>query len=193
MNQLKPEILILNQLREGSHTAFNTIYRQYYAMLCTYANRFIDLEDAKNVVEELMVWIWEHRENLLIDSSLSQYLFRATYNRVLNFITKKKADANSEAQFYERYLNPSVFSEDYDFHELLNKTEKAVQGLPESYREAFIMSRFKKMTYNQIAEKCGVSSKTINYRITQALKILRIELKDFLPIILFLLKDSVLT
>jgi len=55
------------------------------------------------------------------------------------------------------------------------------------------MSRFKKMTYNQIAEKCGVSSKTVNYRITQALKILRIELKDFLPLILFLLKDSALT
>ena len=98
MNQVKPEILILNQLREGSHAAFNTIYRQYYIMLCTYANRFIDLEDAKNMVEELMVWIWEHREDLLIDSSLSQYLFRATYNRVLNFITKKKADANSIAR-----------------------------------------------------------------------------------------------
>lgn len=185
MSQIESETLILNRLREGSHAAFNTIYRKYYVALCTYANKFIDLEDAKNIVDELMVWMWEHRENLFINSSLSQYLYRATYNRALNFIAKKKTDTNSEAQFYERYLNPSIFSEDYNLQELLDKVDEAVEKLPESYREAFIMSRIKKMTYNQIAEECGVSSKTINYRITQALKILRIQLKDFLPLLLF--------
>ena len=188
MIQVKSEIFLLNQLREGNHTAFNIIYKQYYVMLCTYANRFVDLEDAKNIVEELMIWLWEHREDILIDISLKPYLFRSTYNRVLNFIAKKKADANSEAQFCEYYLNPVVFSDDYDLHELLNKVDEAIQNLPESYRETFIMSRLKNMTYNQIAEKCGVSSKTINYRITQALSILRVKLKDFLPFILFLFK-----
>ncbi|MCE2617627.1 MAG: RNA polymerase sigma-70 factor [Phocaeicola sp.] len=193
MIQVKSEIFLLNQLREGNHTAFNIIYKQYYVMLCTYANRFVDLEDAKNIVEELMIWLWEHREDLLIDISLKSYLFRSTYNRVLNLIAKKKVDANSEAQFCEYYLNPVIFSDDYDLHELLNKVDEAIQNLPESYRETFIMSRLKNMTYNQIAEKCGVSSKTINYRITQALSILRVKLKDFLPLILFLLKDSALT
>ena len=55
---------------------------------------------------------------------------------------------------------------------------KAIRELPDEYRKAFEMNRFEEMTYNEIAERTGVSPKTIAYRISQALKILRTELKD---------------
>jgi RNA polymerase sigma-70 factor (ECF subfamily) len=58
---------------------------------------------------------------------------------------------------------------------------KAVKDLPKEYREAFEMNRFKDMTYNEIASKMGISPKTIAYRISQAIRLIRIQLTDFLP------------
>jgi RNA polymerase sigma-70 factor (ECF subfamily) len=63
----------------------------------------------------------------------------------------------------------------------IKNLEDAIERLPESYKEAFIMNRFKSETYQEIALKLKVSPKTINYRIQQALKTLRKELKDYLP------------
>ena len=73
--------------------------------------------------------------------------------------------------------------------ELTEKIEEALARLPENIREAFELNRFQNLTYNEIAERLGVSPKTIDYRIQQALKQLRIDLKDYLPVLLsFLLR-----
>ena len=66
------------------------------------------------------------------------------------------------------------------------KKQSALEALPSNYREAFEMNRFQKLTYKEIASQLNVSSKTVDYRIQQALKQLRIDLKDYLPLILFL-------
>lgn len=65
--------------------------------------------------------------------------------------------------------------------ELVQRIEVAIDQLPETYRTAFIIHRFKGMSYKEIAEMYHVSPKTIDYHIQQALKILRKELKDYLP------------
>ncbi len=67
------------------------------------------------------------------------------------------------------------------------KIKEAVNALPESYREAFVMHRFQDMSYKEIASILEVSPKTVDYRIQQALKQLRIDLKDYLPLVMFFL------
>ena len=79
----------------------------------------------------------------------------------------------------------------YIVEELSRKIEEALQRLPDSYREAFELNRFQHMTYGEIATCLEVSSKTVDYRIQQALKLLRVELKDYLPILLAILKTIV--
>lgn len=79
--------------------------------------------------------------------------------------------------------------EDPDFYvvqELTRIIEVAILNLPTNYREAFELNRFQHLTYNEIAQKLNISPKTVDYRIQQALKILRVELKDYLPTLLFL-------
>ena len=90
----------------------------------------------------------------------------------------------------ENILTPDIqeLFEDPDFYiieELTQKIEKAILNLPESYRVAFEMHRFQNKTYQEIAEELNISSKTVDYRIQQALKQLRKELKDYLPLLLF--------
>ena len=69
------------------------------------------------------------------------------------------------------------------YRELTEKIEEALARLPENVREAFELNRFQNLTYNEIAERLGVSPKTIDYRIQQALKQLRIDLKGVSPLI----------
>ena len=87
------------------------------------------------------------------------------------------------AKFQEQFENP-----DFYIGELMALASKAIRELPDEYRKAFEMNRFEEMTYNEIAERTGVSPKTIAYRISQALKILRTKLKDYIPLLVWLRK-----
>ena len=75
---------LLSAVRHGDQKAFDTLFRKYYPMLCAYGHRFVDLEDAEEIVEDSLLWIWENRETLVIESSLSSYLFKMVYRRALN-------------------------------------------------------------------------------------------------------------
>ena len=54
---------------------------RYYSVLCTYCYRFVRLEDAEEIVQDVMLWLWENRERPVIEYSLKQYLFKAVYHR----------------------------------------------------------------------------------------------------------------
>ena len=69
------DMALLSSLRKGEQQAFDSLFRKYYPMLCAYARRFVELEDAEEIVQEIMLWIWEKHSELIIESSLSQYLF----------------------------------------------------------------------------------------------------------------------
>ena len=178
---------LLSAVQRGDQKAFDTLFRRYYPMLCAYGHRFVELEDAEEIVEDSLLWIWENRETLVIESSLNSYLFKMVYRRALNKLTHIDATQRADTRFYEEMQEMLQDTDYYQIEELAKRIEDAVAALPESYREAFVMHRFRDMSYKEIAETLGVSPKTIDYRIQQALKQLRVDLKDYLPLLLPLL------
>ena len=178
---------LLSAVQRGDQKAFDTLFRRYYPILCAYGHRFVELEDAEEIVEDSLLWIWENRETLVIDSSLNSYLFKMVYRRALNKLAHIDATQRADTRFYEEMQEMLQDTDYYQIEELAKRIEDAVAALPESYREAFVMHRFRDMSYKEIAETLGVSPKTIDYRIQQALKQLRVDLKDYLPLLLPLL------
>ena len=178
---------LLSAVQRGDQKAFDTLFRRYYPMLCAYGHRFVDLEDAEEIVEDSLLWTWENRETLVIESSLNSYLFKMVYRRALNKLAHIDATQRADTRFYEEMQEMLQDTDYYQVEELTRRIEEAVAALPESYREAFVMHRFRNMSYKEIAETLGVSPKTIDYRIQQALKQLRTDLKDYLPLLLPLL------
>ena len=178
---------LLSAVQRGDQKAFDTLFRRYYPMLCAYGHRFVELEDAEEIVEDSLLWIWENRETLVIDSSLNSYLFKMVYRRALNKLAHIDATQRADTRFYEEMQEMLQDTDYYQIEELAKRIEDAVAALPESSREAFVMHRFRDMSYKEIAETLGVSPKTIDYRIQQALKQLRVDLKDYLPLLLPLL------
>ena len=175
---------LLSAVRHGDQKAFDTLFRKYHPMLCAYGHRFVDLEDAEEIVEDSLLWIWENRETLVIGSSLSSYLFKMVYRRALNKLAHIDATQRADTRFYEEMQEMLQDTDYYQMEELTKRIEEAIAALPESYRESFVMHRFRDMSYKEIAETLGVSPKTIDYRIQQALKQLRTDLKDYLPLLL---------
>ena len=71
--------------------------------------------------------------------------------------------------------------------ELTELLEQALQRLPENLRETFLLSRVERLSYKEIAERLGISVKAVDNRLSRTMKILKHELKDYLPLLLFLL------
>ena len=181
------ETYLLTALSKGEQSAFNSIFRKYYPILCAYGSRLVGLEDAKEIAEETMIWLWEHRESHVIGTSLGSYLLKCVYRRALNQIRRNEIKGMADTHFFNEMQEMMQDADFYQFQELSRRIKEAVDALPESYREVFIMHRFQEKTYRDIAEQLNIPTKTVDYRMQQALKQLRKDLRDYLPFLVFIL------
>ena len=186
MRILKNPNAQLSALKNGNIKAFDDIFRKYYPVLCAYGNRFVELEDAKEIAEDALLLIWEQRDFLEIQTSLGAYLIKIVYYKAINRIKRNNLKNVADTQFYTEMLELMSDDNFVGFQELTQNVKQAIDALPETYRQAFLMHRFQNKTYKEIAEELGVSPKTIDYRIQQSLKLLKIALKDYFYIAIML-------
>lgn len=191
--QTTEERFLLSAMQNGDLKAYGVLFRRYYPMLCAYATRFVDLKDAEEIVQDVMLWLWETRETQNFDTSLSQYLFKTVYHRSINQIVKYQSQLRADTLFYENMQEMLQDTDYYQLEELQSKIKEAIDALPPTYREAFMMHRFDNKSYKEIAELLQVSPKTVDYRIQQALKQLRVTLKDYLPLMLLMCYNDLLS
>lgn len=166
---------LINRLKSGEEAAYELLFREYYQMLVVFASKYLhDLEDAKELVQDLFVYLYEKREQLEINSSLKSYLFRSVHNRALNHINAQKI-RDKHAQ----YVKDSIQIREGTLEQEIYKTEleqaihQAIKNLPPKCRQIFQMNRFEGLSNSEIAEKLDLSKRTVETQISKALKILR--------------------
>jgi RNA polymerase sigma-70 factor (ECF subfamily) len=174
------EQYLIALLNGGDRDSFKRLFERYYSPLCEYASRYVPDADAEELVQEYMIHLWENRKTLVIETSLKAYLFTAVKYRCLNAVKQRLYRERVHDRLYELAKDRTDDPDYYLANELAEMIRKAVDELPEGYREVFVRSRFGISTNVQIAEELGISVKTVEYRITQTLKILRVKLKDYL-------------
>ena len=184
-----PDLDVLMAIRQGNERVFETIFRKHYQSLCNYACGILkDMDDAEEVVQSIFLKFWEQREGIEINVSLKSYLYRAVHNTCLNRLKHLKIQEVHKqyvGNYYEE--NHDSATELMDKVELESRISDALQKLPEQCRLIFKMSRFEELKYQEIADRLGLSIKTIENQIGKALRIMRTELADYLPVILFIL------
>jgi len=170
---------------------FEQLFREQFEPLCGFAKGYIrDTDTAKEIVQDVFVNLWSKRDIIDPDKPVKAYLFTSVRNRCLNYIRDHKKfqsyilDVETEERFPS--WEPGYLEEE----ETGRKIESAMAKLPAKCREVFELSRFSEMKYSEIAEKLGISVKTVEVHISKALKILREELKELLLILLFLLLNT---
>lgn len=181
------DVVLLAAMRQNDRAAYNILFKKYYPTLCAYCYRFVRVEEIEDIVQEVMMWLWENRHTEIIKTALKPYLYRMVYNRALNHIHQNEIKFRVEQFFQERIEDEFRRLDPVNLEEMTRRTNEAINRLPENYREVFVMHRLKDMSYKSIAEQLQISPKTVDYRIQQALKLLRIWLKDYLSFLMPLL------
>ena len=190
--QTSKEDELLAAIQQGDWSAYRILFDRYYPVLCAYGNRFVTLEEAEEISQDTLLWVWENRESLTIERSLSHYLLSMIYHRSMNLILHNQARYKAEVRFLESVEEMLDDNDTIQLHELQQQIKSALASLPDTYREAFMLHRFGNKSYKEIAELLQVSPKTVDYRIQQALKQLRILLKDYSPLLVWLIGETTL-
>jgi RNA polymerase sigma-70 factor (ECF subfamily) len=178
-------------IRSGQVPAFEMLFKTHYKPLCRYATGYLkDPDGAEELVQATFIGFWEKRHSISIDSSLKAYLYRAVRNASLNELkheqVKQKYVAQESIQG-EKYSEPA---DHLAIHtELESKIRAALETLPQQCRLIFTMSRFEELKYQEIADQLNLSVKTVENQMGKALKLMRIQLKDYLPLLAILMNQ----
>lgn len=160
------------------------LFKEHFAPLCGFAQKYVyDLDEAKGVVHDVFVSVWEKMESMEAEMNFRSYLYTAVRNRCLNVIRDKKKEVQLDT------VDEKLVSENYDVlevKELENEIELAINTLPDKCREVFEKSRVEGLKYAEIADKMGISVKTVEAQMSKALRMLRAHLAEFLSMLFFI-------
>lgn len=185
MNTLE-EKNIVEKIKTGDEKAFEELFNSYYGQLCLFATKIIEDEmNAEEMVQDIFVKFWEKREQLTIETSLKNYLFRSVKNSCLNTIKHNKT-RKQYAQHILSEAEKNNFNDNYIEVDLAKKIEDSIESLPEKRREIFRMSREEGLKYREIAEKLKISIKTVETQMALAIRTLRDKLKNYNTFLFFI-------
>ncbi|HWA34904.1 MAG TPA: RNA polymerase sigma-70 factor [Cyclobacteriaceae bacterium] len=189
-----PELQVFAALKEGNESAFEMLFRTYYKPLCNYAYSFLnDKDEAEEVVQSAFIGVWDKRTSIEIQTSMKSYLYRMVRNSCLNVI--KHSRVKMQHARHEMAGGEPVYenaSQAVISNELEQKIREAMKELPEQCRLVFQLSRFEELKYSEIAGQLNISVKTVENHMGKALKIMREQLKDYLPLFLIFMKDWII-
>ena len=168
-----------------NEAAFKVIFDNFYPVLFLFSKRFIqDQELRHDIVQEVFISIWEQRKTLNIKISLQNYLIACCRNACLNYLQRYSKRNNNEESLSENLPIYCESVEDiFSVGELVQLLENALAKLPDNYRQVYEMSRFESKKNREIADSLGVSEKTVERYKRKVEAFLRIELKEYLPLL----------
>lgn len=167
---------------------FEQVFKEHFKRLHAYASTILkDADDAEEMVQNVFFKLWEKREKLEELQSVAAYLYRAVHNECMNFLKHEKVKAAYEAHAVHNGNISSAAEDTAGKKELEKRVQSALNDLPEQCRTIFQMSRFEELKYREIADRLGLSVKTVENQMGKALKILRTKLSDYITVVGLLL------
>jgi RNA polymerase sigma-70 factor (family 1) len=164
----------LNDLKKDSEEAFNAIYEAYFDELFLYAYQVLKQEDqVKDLLQDLFISFWKARHQLLVHTSLKNYLYTANRNLVLTYLKKKNFDSIDETQLERRIWGGPEPDNILVQKEILYRSKFYAEQLPDRCRDIYKMSREDGFSNKKIAEILGISEKTVENQLTIGLRKLR--------------------
>lgn len=179
------DVQLIRRLEEGDKEAYNALIREYYPRLMGYASTLLDTEDARDIVQETFLYLWENRSRLHFSAGLQSYLFRTCHSRMLDFLKRRRPIAvGVDAQSLQLRADISWLEQNSDdiMHtvcnkDLLQRVMDLTEELQDRRREVFRLSMLHDMSNTEIAELLQIPQRTVEGHLYHALKFLRARLK----------------
>lgn len=184
---VKSDKQLMREVREGSHSAFNVLFRRYHEKLYYFSMRYLNTkEDAEGVVQEIFLKVWLHRAHLDDTKSFNAFLHTMARNTIFNMHRKEQYD--KVYRNYAKYLLDYVHTRSHDdvvYADLVRYLEEVLDQLPPQRRRVYDMSRRQGMSYKEIADELNLSEKTVETHIRLSLKTIREALSKILVFLVF--------
>ena len=167
MNESELKVLV-GKMKAGDKESFNGLFRRYYSPLVRFCVRFVadadqsaEIVQAAEIVQDLFVKVWTNREKLTFTSSFESYMLRSVRNAAITYINKERAHAETNERIFTDESDANDPSEALQSNNLESSYRKVLATMPEKRREVFLASRYDGLKYAEIAEKMGLSQKTV--------------------------------
>jgi len=180
-----PEDVLIDRFKAGDQSAYEMIFRFYYPGLVLFASQYVMYEeDAEEIVQDFFVRVWQRRDQVNQTGTLKPYFFTSVKNSSLNFLYKQKHQDKLIQEIVKISENNLLYQPDvFVMSDLQDAIRKAVNSLPPKCREVFILSRINGLKNEDIANKLNLSKRTVETHVSNGLKQLRIELKDYVGLL----------
>lgn len=185
----------IEKVRKGDHAAFKTFFECFYPKLMALACRFVDEQVAKDLVQEVFTSYWEQKKDYTTRQYPINFLFKWLQNSCLNHIKHQMIVDEYESCVRIAEARIAFWGESTDSNDVLKSVinqdlreiiELSVNKLPPKCAQAFRLAYFHDISHKEIAEIMGISPRTVEGHIRQALAFLRKDLKG-LFLLIFLL------
>jgi RNA polymerase sigma-70 factor (family 1) len=173
---------LLAFLKAGDEAALSEFYKRYWQPLYVSVNNILkDRQSCEDVIQEVFIKLWDKRESIEIQISVKAYLFASCRYEVFRLIKSQKVREDIFDGLHERLHEPSAYGS-LEHKELLQQINSIVAQLPDKCREVYKLSREENLSHKEIAERLGISTKTVENHITRALAQLRSSMGGLLTI-----------
>lgn len=181
--------LLAKRIKEGDLSAFDLLYHTYSQKLYGFAFSMLkNHDDAKEIVQDTFLKIWEKRKMINPLGSLQAFLFSVSYHTAIDLIRKRFKDDQYRTYLQDQFSDYESVTEKEPiyYQELIGMLDKIVSELPEQRKKIYLLSREEGLSHKEIAEKLNISVKTVENQITLALKAIRTQLtsNDLLGLLL---------
>lgn len=174
------EIELIKRIRNGDKTAFESIYIKYHVLLFDFImSRLHSAEVSEDIIQNIFLNVWQNRRSLNHEGNLRAYLYQCARNAISNYIRHR--------DIKHRYLKEQELSENNSptpekeliYTELKKYFTKAVNELPAKRREIFLYAFVDGLSRKDIADRLGISIKTVEDHLWKAMKFIRRSIKEY--------------
>lgn len=166
------DFALIELLKGDDESAFAEIYSRYAENMAGFAcSKLYSLEDARDLIHDLFVKLWENRKQLAISSNLKTYLYLLVRHRIIDKIRKNiTREEYADGLKSLRYAYHNSIEQKIYLKELEDTIEKSLNELSPRVKEIYQMSRVEELSIKEIAEKLGLAEQTVKNQLSTALK-----------------------
>lgn len=173
----------------GDDQGFEALYGFYKPKLLVIVNSYISSpEDAEEIVHDVLLRLWEKKDQIKLHTGLTAYLYGMTRNACLDYLRSRKSKLSRDisAIQQEYRLNYNALSDEAASALILKELQALVRSsidqLPEKCKSVFVKSRMEGRNHKEISKELHISTKTVENHIGRALRHLRTSLREYLPL-----------
>lgn len=177
---------LVKQLKQGDKAAFGAIYDQYWKKVHGFVLLYLTSSvEAEDVVQDVFVKLWNVRDFIDEEKSFKGFLFIVTRNLIFNRSRKGFNDSFFKMMALSGVEDSYEIEDELIASDLKAYIDKLIGDLPPRQQEVFQLSRNQQLSYREISEQLGISERTVERHLHEALKYLKVNLKLYLIFLSF--------